>query len=139
RARGPHPRRLAVAPDRPGADPGRHAEHRGRDSHEHRLRLACAHRRRDDRDQHRPRLPDLQRAELPPDRHHPARDHPDRPAVAAARSPAPAAARALDGGALGAGVLVSGLRHRTAWFLVVVALLWAGWESYLTLSAAHRL
>jgi hypothetical protein len=34
---------------------------------------------------------------------------------------------------------VNALRHRTARFLVVVVLLWAGWESYLTLSAAHRL
>ena len=34
---------------------------------------------------------------------------------------------------------MSALRHRTAWFLVVVTLLWAGWESYLTLSAADRL
>ena len=34
---------------------------------------------------------------------------------------------------------MSALRHRTGGFLVVVALLWVGWESYLTLSAAHRL
>ena len=31
------------------------------------------------------------------------------------------------------------LRHRTAGFLVVVALLWVGWETYLTVSATRRL
>jgi hypothetical protein len=33
---------------------------------------------------------------------------------------------------------VKALRHRTGRFLLVVALLWAGWEAYLTLSAARR-
>ena len=31
------------------------------------------------------------------------------------------------------------LRHRTARFLIVVALLWAGWETYVMISAARRL
>jgi hypothetical protein len=34
---------------------------------------------------------------------------------------------------------VSALRHRTGRFLVVVALVWAGWEAYLAVSAARRL
>jgi hypothetical protein len=34
---------------------------------------------------------------------------------------------------------VKALRHRTARFLVVVALLWAGWEAYLAISAGRRL
>lgn len=34
---------------------------------------------------------------------------------------------------------MSVLRHRTGRFLIVVALLWAGWESYLAVSAARRL
>jgi hypothetical protein len=34
---------------------------------------------------------------------------------------------------------VSVVRHRTARFLVVVVLLWLGWETYLTVSATHRL
>jgi hypothetical protein len=34
---------------------------------------------------------------------------------------------------------VSALRHRTARFLVVVALLWLGWEAYLAVSASRRL
>jgi hypothetical protein len=34
---------------------------------------------------------------------------------------------------------VSALRHRTARFLIVVALLWTGWEGYLAISAARRL
>lgn len=34
---------------------------------------------------------------------------------------------------------MSALRHRTARFLVVVALLWAGWEAYLFVSAGRRL
>jgi hypothetical protein len=34
---------------------------------------------------------------------------------------------------------VSALRHRTGRFLVVVALLWLGWEGYLAVSAAQRL
>jgi hypothetical protein len=35
--------------------------------------------------------------------------------------------------------LVSALRHRTVGFLVVVALLWGGWEVYLVASAPRRL
>lgn len=31
------------------------------------------------------------------------------------------------------------IRHRTARFLVVVALLWVGWEAYLAVSATRRL
>ena len=34
---------------------------------------------------------------------------------------------------------MSALRHRTARFLVVVALLWAAWEIYLGVSAGRRL
>jgi hypothetical protein len=34
---------------------------------------------------------------------------------------------------------VSVLRHRTARFLVAVALLWIGWETYLVVSARWRL
>jgi hypothetical protein len=34
---------------------------------------------------------------------------------------------------------VSVLRHRTARFLVVVALVWVGWETYLVVSARWRL
>jgi hypothetical protein len=34
---------------------------------------------------------------------------------------------------------VSALRHRTIRFLVVVALLWIGWETYLMVSATGRL
>jgi hypothetical protein len=34
---------------------------------------------------------------------------------------------------------VSALRHRTARFLIVVALLWIGWETYLMASATRRL
>ena len=34
---------------------------------------------------------------------------------------------------------MSALRHRTVGFLVVVALLWAGWEVYLSASAPGRL
>jgi hypothetical protein len=34
---------------------------------------------------------------------------------------------------------VNALRHRTARFLIVVALLWIGWEAYLGISARRRL
>jgi hypothetical protein len=34
---------------------------------------------------------------------------------------------------------VSALRHRTGRFLLVVALLWLGWEGYLAVGAARRL
>lgn len=34
---------------------------------------------------------------------------------------------------------MSALRHRTVRFLLVVTLMWAGWEVYLTVSAARRL
>jgi hypothetical protein len=34
---------------------------------------------------------------------------------------------------------VSALRHRTARFLLVVAVLWLGWEAYLMMSGARRL
>ena len=34
---------------------------------------------------------------------------------------------------------MSAVRHRTVWFLVVVAVLWLGWQAYLTISASRRL
>ena len=34
---------------------------------------------------------------------------------------------------------MSALRHRTGRFLLVVVLLWAGWETYLMVSATRRL
>ena len=34
---------------------------------------------------------------------------------------------------------MNALRHRTARFLIVVALLWIGWEAYLGISATRRL
>ena len=34
---------------------------------------------------------------------------------------------------------MSVLRHRTGRFLIVVALLWLGWETYLSVSATRRL
>ena len=45
----------------------------------------------------------------------------------------------MDDRALGPGVVVSLLRHRTARFLAVVVLLWVGWEIYLMVSATRRL
>ena len=34
---------------------------------------------------------------------------------------------------------MTALRHRTARFLIVVALLWLGWQAYLAVSASRRL
>jgi hypothetical protein len=40
---------------------------------------------------------------------------------------------------VGHGVIVSALRHRTTRFLIVVVLLWLGWEAWLSVGAARRL
>jgi len=39
----------------------------------------------------------------------------------------------------GAGDAVTALRHRTAWFLLVVGLAWGGWELYVSATVPRRL
>ena len=127
--------------DLPRPDPRGPAQHRDRHPHEHRVRLARAHRRRDDRDQHRARLPHLQRRRTST-RRTPSSwgSSPSALLWLATDRLRPAAAGAPDSGALGSGVngAVSALPRRTIVFLGVAAAAGAGWEAFIRLSARRR-